>query len=328
MPPATPAVVAGHAAASAVLQPSDADTAYDLAQRAAQLAAGLDDLSRARASRALAMGAIWVRPELVVPALHEALAGFGPDHPWETALTMQCLTQADGDLSEALRWGRSADALFRQVGDHKYAANTLFIMAQRSIYAGVADDEVHQWLTQSQALAEAAGSDEDRAHATVGFAQLSWLRGDHADAAALMEQVLPTLRRLGDQRCTGRALCLLGRHAYQQDRLDHAADHLTAAIRAVALAGQSFVLVEALETLAAVNHAEGHHRHAAVLLGVSDTARRAADIHMRPLRSPDETLQQALANALGNDQFDSAVGEGRNTPAMDALPPDLTLQLG
>src|SRR5215207_5526984 len=115
------------------------------------------------------MGAIWVQPELVLPALHEALARLGDNHPWDSALTMQCLTQAAGDLGDALRWGRMSVALFRQVGDQMYAANTLFIMAQRSIYAGTADG-VQEWLTESQALAEAAGSEEDTVHAKVGFA--------------------------------------------------------------------------------------------------------------------------------------------------------------
>src|SRR6266487_5025006 len=100
-------------------------------------------------------------------------------------------------------WARASVALFRRVGDHLFAANTLFIMAQRSMYAGVGDDEVHAWLTESQALAQAAGSEADQAHATVGFGQLAWLRGDHERAARLMAECLPVLRRLGDQRCVG-----------------------------------------------------------------------------------------------------------------------------
>ena len=64
---------------------------------------------------------------------------------------MQGLTQAVSDLAEALRWGRSSVALFRQVGDRKYAANTLFLMAQRAIYDGVTDDEVHERLVESRA---------------------------------------------------------------------------------------------------------------------------------------------------------------------------------
>jgi hypothetical protein len=87
-PPATPAVVAGVAAASTILQPSDARAAFDLAQRAARLATGLDDVTRGRAARAAGMGAMWIQPELVLPALHEALDRFGDREPWETALTM------------------------------------------------------------------------------------------------------------------------------------------------------------------------------------------------------------------------------------------------
>lgn len=45
---------------------------------------------------------------------------------------------------------------------------------------GIVDDEVHQWLAESRALAETAGSECDRVHATVGFAQLAWLEGDRA----------------------------------------------------------------------------------------------------------------------------------------------------
>jgi predicted ATPase/DNA-binding CsgD family transcriptional regulator len=318
-PPATPAVVAGLVAASTVTHPSDTRAAFDLAQRAARLATGLDDVTQGRAVRAVGMGAMWLQPELVLPMLHEALDRFGGDQPWETALTMQCLTQAAGDLPDALRWGRSSVELFRQVGDHMYAANTLFIMAQRCMYAGIVDDEVHNWLTESRALAEAAGSDEDQAHATVGFAQLAWLRGDHIHAAALMEEILPTLRRLGDLRCAARALCLLGQLAYEQSQLTHAEDLLRACIEATALAGPSFVLLTALETLAAVYSAQGRPRPAAVLLGVANTARGLASVHMRPPQPLDEHLHRSLVEALGRDGFDAARTDGERMSAPEAL---------
>src|SRR6266542_4772193 len=140
-PPATPPPVAALAAASEILHPFDARVAFDLARQAKQLAAGLDDLTRAKAARAVGTTAVWVQPELVRPAQQEALAGCGDDHPWESAVTMQGLASASGALSEALQWGRDSVALFRSVGDQMYAANTLFIMAQRAIYAGVADVE-------------------------------------------------------------------------------------------------------------------------------------------------------------------------------------------
>ena len=318
-PPATPAAVAGLAAASMILHPSDTRAAFELAQQAARLAADLDDLTRARAALALGMTAIWVQPDLAPPALREALTRFGAGHSWERAVTMQCLANTSGGLAEALDWGQQSVALFRRAGDHMYAANTLFIMAQRSMYAGIADDQVHQWLTESRALAEAAGSEDDQVHAMVGFGQLAWLRGDHAGAAQLMEECLPALRRRGDQRCTGRALHMLGERAHEQRQLARAEELLCGSVAAVAVAGQSRVLVSALEALAAVACAQGRPRRAAVLLGTAHIARDSASAHMRPTHAPDQELRRSLARLLGSAAFDAAYGEGQRLSPTQAL---------
>jgi predicted ATPase/DNA-binding CsgD family transcriptional regulator len=318
-PPATPAVITGLAGAGELLHAVDARAAFALASQAEKLAAGLDAVSRATAARAVGMTATWVEPALVRPALQEALAGFHDDHPWDRALTMQGLASAVGPLSEALQWGRDSVASFRRAGDQLYAANTLFIMAQRAIYAGIADGEVEAWLTESRALAEAAESEVDRVHATVGFGQLAWVRGDHAAAAELMADCLPALRRLGDRRCTGRALHMLGQHAYEQRRLDRAEQLLRAGIDAVAAAGQSFVLVHALEALAAVLAAQHRPSTAALLLGTADTAREAARRHhLRPIPPPDDELRDALVRELGEADFDAAHAEGARLSATEA----------
>jgi predicted ATPase/DNA-binding CsgD family transcriptional regulator len=315
-PPATARTVAGLAAASAIRQASDAQASFDLARRAERLAANLDDLSRALAARAVGMGAMWVQPELALPALHDALGRLGEDHPWERALTMQGLAQVAGELAEVRHWGMASVDLFRSVGDQMHAANALFILAQRFIYASIADDEVYEWLTESLALAESAGSEEDRAHARVGFGQLAWQRGDHDRAARLMGECLPTLRRLGDRRCTGRALYMLGARAYEEGQLARAGELLAASVEATGLAGQSFVLVNALEALAAVRHAQDQHHRAAVLLGAAHAARDAATAHMRPSQPPDPKLRESLRQTLGAGALASADAEGRRmTPA-------------
>jgi len=318
-PPATPVGVAGVAAASMLLRPLDVRTGFGLAQRAAHIATGLEDLSRAKAARAVGVSAIWVQPELAQPALHDALARFGQEQPWERAVTMQALATTAGGLAEALHWGRASAALFRSVGDQMCAANTLFIMAQRSIYAGIGDDEVQQWLTESQALAEAAGSEDDRTHATVGFALLAWLRGDRDRAAALMEQCLPTLRRLGDERCTGRALHILGEQARAHGQLDLAEELLSKSVAAIALAGQAVVLINALEALAGVVAIGGRLRLAAILLGTAHTARESASAHMRPLQPPDDQLRQQLMHTLGIAAFEDAYRDGERLSPTQAV---------
>ncbi len=192
-------------------------------------------------------------------------------------------------------------------------------MAQRSIYAGLAGDEVHEWLAESQALAEAAGSEGDKIHAAVGFGQLAWLRGDHDRAAKLMQECLPTLRRLGDQRCTGRALYMLGERAREQRQLARAEELLGGSVAAVAIAGQSIILVSALEALAAVLCAQDRPRPAAVLLGTAHAARDSATAHMRPAQPPDEELRRSLARVLGTAAFDAAYGEGKRLSPTQAL---------
>jgi predicted ATPase/DNA-binding CsgD family transcriptional regulator len=318
-PPPIPVAVAGLAAASDILNPYDSRAALDLAQQAKQLAANLDDLTRAKAARAVGTSATWVQPDLVRPALLEALTLFGEDNPWERASTMQGLASASGALSEALQWGRDSVALFRSVGDQMFAANTLFLMAQRSMYVGIADGEVEGWLTESRALAEAAGSEGDRLHATVGFAQLAWVRGEHDRAADLMGECLPVLRRLGDRRCAGRALYMLGVRAHEQRELARAEELLSASIEAVEQAGQSFVLVWALEDLAAVLAAQHRSQGAAVLLGAARSARQSASEHMRPIPPADEEAQRAVMRDLGAAAFNAAHNEGARLSPAEAV---------
>jgi predicted ATPase/DNA-binding CsgD family transcriptional regulator len=311
-PPATSAAVTGVAAAAMLMRPADTRTGFELATRARELAAGLDDLTRARAARAVGMSSIWVRPEFVQPSLLESLALFGPDEPWERAVTLLGLITTCGNADDVLRWGEESLALLRRTGDRSSAANLLFVMAQRYLYGGIADETVERWLAESESLADAAGSDDDQAHAVVGYAQLAWLRGDHERAAELMRQCLPTLRRLGDERCTGRALNILGARAHKLGHLAEAEERLRGCIKAIARAGQSRVLVDALDVLAEVVAASGRPRPAARLLGAANHAWKHSAPHLRPSTPPDdEKIRRQLIDTLGELAFDEAYREGQ-----------------
>jgi predicted ATPase/DNA-binding CsgD family transcriptional regulator len=319
-PPATPAGVAGLTAASTLLQPWDDEAALDLAQRAAQLASGLGDLERAKAAEAVGMAATYgARPELALPALHEAVALFDDEHPWERARALQALALATVEPAEALRWARESLALSRRVGDRLRVANTLFVMATRSIDVGVASDEVQRWLAESLAMSVAAGSEHDRAHALLGFGRLAWLRGDRDHAVELLGECVPMMRRLGDQRCTGRALHLLGERAREQQQFTRAEALLRGGVEAAESAGEATVVVDALEALAAVLSAQDRPREAAVLVGAADARRGSASASRRPPQPPEENLRRSLVEGLGHSAFDEARTEGLSLSPTQAL---------
>jgi hypothetical protein len=192
-------------------------------------------------------------------------------------------------------------------------------MAARSIDVGVADDEVQRWLAESLALSEAAGSQHDRAHALISFGRLAWLRGDRGRAVQLLEECVPIMRRLGDQRCTGRGLHLLGERAREQQQFTRADELLRGSVEAAEAAGEGTVVVDALEALAAVLSAEDRPREAAVLVGAADAQRGSVSSSRRPPQPPDENLRRSLMRRLGRSAFDQAHTEGRSLPPTEAL---------
>jgi len=90
-------------------------------------------------------------------------------------------------------------------------------------------------------------------------------------------------------------------------------------VEAVAVAGQSVLLVSALEALAAVLAAQGRPQGAAMLLGTAHTARELAAPHMRPVQSPDEELPRSLAQVLGTAAYATAYSEGERLSPAQAL---------
>jgi hypothetical protein len=112
---------------------------------------------------------------------------------------------------------------------------------------------------------------------------------------------------------------MLGERAREQRQLARAEELLGGSVEAIAVAGQSIVLVSALESLAAVFSVQGRPRHAAVLLGTAHTARGSASAHMRPTEPPDQELRRSLVRVLGTAAFDAAYGEGQQLSPTQAL---------
>ncbi len=90
-------------------------------------------------------------------------------------------------------------------------------------------------------------------------------------------------------------------------------------MEAIALAGQPFVLVNALESLAAVCAARNRPEHAAALLGTAHAARESATAHMRPVEQPEQDLRRSLVRVLGAAAFDAARHTGERLSPSQAL---------
>jgi hypothetical protein len=114
-------------------------------------------------------------------------------------------------------------------------------------------------------------------------------------------------------------LHILGELAREQGQLARAEQLLSESVKAITLAGQAVVLVNALEALAGVVSARGRLRPAAILLGTAHTARESASAHMRPIQPPDDVLRQQLVHALGTAAFQDAYHEGERLSPTQAL---------
>ena len=113
---------------------------------------------------------------------------------------------------------------------------------------------------------------------------------------------------------------MLGERAREKGQLDQAEALLRGSIEAIAVAGQSFVLIQAIEALAAVDRAQARPDRAAVLLGTARTAREAAaSAHIRTIPPPDDELRQTLVRDLGPAAFENAHGEGERLTPTQAL---------
>lgn len=211
-PPATPAAVAALAEASMLLHATDVDQAVALAHTAADLAAGLGGRERAVASSALGWAMAYAGRRQEAREMFEgALAFFtAAEHPAERAAVLQGLVLGTDDLDQALSWAQQAATLWRRVGDLRRQANVLYTMADGALNARTRLDDARAWLEESLALSQAADSEHDRMHALLGLARLRWLRDGPFAAEGLLTETLPALRRLGDQRCTGQVLLMLG----------------------------------------------------------------------------------------------------------------------
>ncbi len=247
-PPVLAATAWGLAAAAFLLLAVDVERAERLAGEAARLAGqlGEDDQGPARLALGWAL-AYRGRRDAATAELHAALASAATSR--DEALALQGLALATADLDTAVGYAERAAAGFRRIGDLTRLANALYTMADGALNADARLADAQGWLEESLRVADAAGAQHDRAHAVFGLARVGWQEDELDTAARLLAECVPVLRRIGDHRCAGRGMQMLGEMALRRGDPDEADRMLRASLAAAEPAGDGVTAARARRLL-------------------------------------------------------------------------------
>lgn len=310
--------IQGLSEAARVLESWDIKEASALAERALRLAEGGSKRARAFACQAAGYLAIHRDKDAADSLLRGSIDLFAELRDgWNEAVSTQLLSAAAADVEQALRYGQRAVQLFEEAGDAVSAANALYFCAVWAIEASVELDAAHEWLTRSLALSRQGRSPHGEAHALLFLARLASEKGDFDRATPMIDAALPVFRRLGDQRCVGRALFERARLAYVRDDVEAALSALGDCIRATERVGNHATATSALELCAMLLFDSGAIEEAATVLGSADAHRVRAGVQTVRNLPVSEDLRRLLEGGDGASLLD-AYRQGGSTSAIEA----------
>ena len=313
-------------AASDAFVSSRINLSIDLAERALAHLEN-DGLGKGRAMRALG----WAMGLAERPGEAQAvLAGAVPllaDDPWEQALAWERMGQVDfRDPTESLaRFDRSLH-LYLEVKDLRRAAIVKYKKAEVAARAhrdlGAASD----WAAEALAVLEALGSAHDIAHCHLEVSRVARLKGDRSAAKKAAEASLDGLRRIGDERCTGRALALLAIVQVETGELEAAIDAASEAVRVGNAVNEKQTVRLALAALAGVAMEKGKLEDAATLYAAADRLQHAADLTTGDVPSIGRSQKLAdLKASMSDSEFAEAWQTGGRMPLEEAIERALNL---
>ncbi|HEY2597254.1 MAG TPA: hypothetical protein VGJ79_02110, partial [Candidatus Dormibacteraeota bacterium] len=298
----------------------DAERAIAIAEDAARHAGDAADAALA----SLALG--WAlrfagRPQPAVVHLERAAQEFralGDD--WHAVLSLDLLGMAleDGVGDGMPSLEQAADS-FGRLGDQVKRGNVLLHMAGGAIDTGFRLADAQGWLDEGHRLAVLTANQQELLHAEMFQARLDQRRGDEAATGPAFTSLIPRFRRIGDRRCVVRCLLGAGRAAAANDDGETARRHLTECVELGVGMGNPLDVATALRLLARLDAGAGVTHRAAVLLGAADAVAATLDAARLSRLPADGDLRSTLETELGRETFLAAVGQGRRTPAADAV---------
>ncbi len=246
--------------------------------------------------------------------------------PWEIALCLERLGQPLYERPErSIGYLEQSLDRYRQAGDRRRQAVVLYKLAARSAQAVGNLDDARAWVERSLAIFDEVGSPQDEAHAHLEYGKILRRQGHNAQAEDVLQDAFSRLRRLGDLRCSVRALTALGITRVERDDHAGATEALRRSIelgRTLDEAQTSRVAVAGMARLLA---SSGRLQEAATLYGFVDKLGReyAVPVRAAARRKRRRSIHELRA-AMGDAGFDRAWRQGQ---AMD-LDAAVALALG
>lgn len=273
-----------------------------------------DAASEARALRALA----WARTlgEDVPAAIAlgtralEIFRELGDE--WETALCLERIGQADfAHPEEALESLAESLDLYRRVGDQRRAAMVLYKMTERAMQAMTHLDEALQWARESATILDGMGSTQHSGHALLELGRITRRRGHPEHAGDILEDALARLRKVGDQRCTARALVALGTALTDVGETQQAAAALGEGLKTSVDLDERQVLRVAFASLGRLLVSEGLFEEATTVFASAEQLRSHLMISVAPTtQSQRQRRLDQIRAELGDETFAMAYERG------------------
>jgi ATP/maltotriose-dependent transcriptional regulator MalT/predicted ATPase/class 3 adenylate cyclase len=229
-----------------------------------------------------------------------------------------CLVQGEYERAHALL--EESLELCRAVGDTELTGWVLYLQAQALFVAGADPERAFTLAEQSLALLRGLGEKQNSAYTLSLLGEMRLVRGEQAEARALLEESEATLKEIGDRAGVAEARMGLARAALLQGDTT-AAHHLyqesLALLREI---GSRQPIPAALEGLGIAVATQGEPLAAARLWGAAEALREAMGT---PLPTVDRAeYERAVTRAsaqVGKEAFASAWAEGRIQPLEEAL---------
>jgi predicted ATPase/DNA-binding XRE family transcriptional regulator len=229
----------------------------------------------------------------------------------EALLRLAWLAAFQGDAPNAISASEDALAIMRGLGTSATLSESLLVAGIAHGVGGNGARAVTLW-EEAVPTASAAGDFNSHAMALNNLAVMARLAGRHDDAARQLRDALEVCRRGGNGASASLVLGNLASIELDSGRIDDAETLMREALSLDLETTDRWHFAQAILGFAGVAVARRQWRHAACLHGAVEALHRTIG-HKPPSLTADEIeLDLAtLRSALGDDEFESSIAEGR-----------------